>query len=532
MVELVVRRDRELRRPGQRVPEADRLRADAERRQGAIDLLLPRVLRLVRADVERERAAPRLEVEVRADRRERRLRHDRRQALQLRALRVVHVGAERRALRERLVVPPAQRVVAPPVAVGLVPARELAAQEAVGPLVLQLAVVAHEPGIEVRLPRAAAPVEPHGRVGVLVDGEVPAEVLDRPAIARTVADELRDAEARREQPAPPPLAHVLEDEGQPRHRDVADVEHRRARDHDAAAHHLHAARLEVVVRHREVAARDLAGVAVEAHRVVRAPRAVDGRALGAHVPPLAALDGGRDVRHDAAPRREVVADLPLGDHVLAVRRVAQDDDLPGVAAHDEEVRGVVEDDARADGDRLPLLHRGRRAGELDRLRVGVEGGGRALVARDRVAGAREQRRQHRVGRRPLHELRLRRDAVGARGGVGGERVAARAQGERVAARAARAVERSLPGERAPLADPRRRRRRGARPRRARAVGDGDRRLARRAGGRLRGGGERDAGEQRGERRECARRHGATPDSSGSRSPRRRGCQSSSVSVVP
>ena len=65
----------------------------------------------------------------------------------------------------------------------------------------------------------------------------------------------------------PARPHIREEERQPHHRDVADVEHGRARDECVRARPLHFRELEVVVRDRVRAARQLAIQAVERRRL-------------------------------------------------------------------------------------------------------------------------------------------------------------------------------------------------------------------------------------------------------------------------
>ncbi len=307
----------------------------------------------------------------------------------------------------------------------LVARGDAAAHEPVEPVVRELPVVPPEAGVARVAAGAAPPVEPDRRVGVVAEGEVVAQVLHGAAVARAVAHQLRDAEARREEAAPPPGAHVLEDEGKPEHRHLADVEHRRPGDHDPPTHHLEVARLEVVVRLIEVAAGDGAVVAVKAGRALAVACPEDAGPVGAHVPGLAALHRGGHVPHRPLPRAHVVADPRRADVVLPLGRVAQGDEAVPAAAHLDLAGGVVVDDGVAHDHGLSLLDPRRVAGEDDAPRADDEGDLLTLVSRRREPLPPEERLEHRIGLRPLDERALRtvgRHRVGA-GGVTRDRVA-------------------------------------------------------------------------------------------------------------
>jgi hypothetical protein len=182
---------------------------------------------------------------------------------ELGALHPVDVGGDAAVLVERLLVPRRDAHVAPPVAEPLLEGGELPLQEAVEDAVARLAVDAEVPRVARALARAAAPVDPGLRVDVVVQVPVVARVLDGAPVGGAVAQQLGHAEARREEPAAPAAARIGEDEREPHHRHVADVEHRRPDDQDALRDHLDVARLEVVVRRRLVARRDGAVARVE-----------------------------------------------------------------------------------------------------------------------------------------------------------------------------------------------------------------------------------------------------------------------------
>src|SRR5437016_11491340 len=110
------------------------------------------------------------------------------------------------------------------------------------------------------------------RVHVIADREVVTEVLDVTAISGTIPEQLAHSEARRQNPAAPSGAYVLEDERQPHHRYVADVQHRRTRDHDVFCDHLDLVGPEVVIGNRVVAAGD--GTAADVERSLTTARGV------------------------------------------------------------------------------------------------------------------------------------------------------------------------------------------------------------------------------------------------------------------
>src|SRR6267378_493198 len=143
-----------------------------------------------------------------------------------------------RALGEILRMTPAQARVRRAVALIVTGKGELAVHEPVEPAVLHLTIDLHPTRIALRRPRSASPVESKLRVQVIVDREVVTEVLDVAAVGRAVAKQLTDAEARRENTAAATRAHVLENEGEPHDRHVADVQYRRPGDHDVLRDHF------------------------------------------------------------------------------------------------------------------------------------------------------------------------------------------------------------------------------------------------------------------------------------------------------
>ena len=161
--------------------------------------------------------------------------------------------------------------------------REVSGDEPVEPPVADLAVVPEVARIaELRLASGAPPIDERLRVEVVRQGEVVAEPFDVAPVRWAVAHDVAHADVRREDAAVPAAANVLEDERQPHHRDVADVQHRRPRD-DEVAGALDLLRLEVVVGDGVVARGDDAVADV----VVQIVRALEGVGDGDRGVPLA-----------------------------------------------------------------------------------------------------------------------------------------------------------------------------------------------------------------------------------------------------
>src|SRR4051812_11843260 len=158
--------------------------------------------------------------------------------------------------------------------------------EPVEPAILDLAVELHITGIAatVRRPRAASPVERDLRVHVIADREIVTDIVDLPAVGGTVAKQLTQTEARRQNPAAASGAHVLEDERQPQDRNVTDVQHRGPRHHQTLGDHLDLTGAEVVIGDRVVAAGNGAAPDVERRLLSPAGVADECRRLAVHEP--------------------------------------------------------------------------------------------------------------------------------------------------------------------------------------------------------------------------------------------------------
>jgi hypothetical protein len=189
--------------------------------------------------------------------------------------------------------------------------RETAAEEAVQPAIVELAVVAHVAAqfSEVGFACATAPVEGSLRIEEVGDGEVVAHAFDVAAIRRAVSNDVADADVRRDDSAPASAADVLEEKRQPHHGDVADVEHCWPRD-DERARSLDLVRLEVVVGDGVVAGGDgsvgevVVGVVGALDRILRRG---DGVSITSDVQRLTRLvDRRRQSATSEAFRREVV----------------------------------------------------------------------------------------------------------------------------------------------------------------------------------------------------------------------------------
>src|SRR5712671_3562139 len=183
------------------------------------------------------------------------------------------------------------------------------ADEAVEPPILELPVETYPARITGAWACSATPIESEFRIHVIADCEVIAEIVDLTTVGWTVAQQLADTESRREHAASSPRPHVLENERNPHHGDIADVKHGRTRDHDVLRDHLDLFCLEVVIGNRVVTARDRAVPGVES-RLLASRGVTDERSLLAtHEPRLSRLDRSADVGDDTAVQLDVVRHL-------------------------------------------------------------------------------------------------------------------------------------------------------------------------------------------------------------------------------
>src|SRR4029077_10397294 len=257
--EALVVREREPRGPGDRRADVHRRWREAHggerlRDEAAPDLLAPIATDVQRAPVElldeRQRRVQARGGEVRVD------------GVCLNdagVARVIDIRVEAGPRGEALLVLPAEADRAGGrVELRVSLEREAPVDEPVEPLVARLGPV--------REVAAGVPVTGQQEVYVVVDDEIVAEVREVPLVAPNRSYDVVEAEPRHEDPAPPSLADVLEDEWQPHDRDITDVEHGRTGYHHVLVEPLHLTGPEVVIRDRIVIGCDLAVRAVQAGR--------------------------------------------------------------------------------------------------------------------------------------------------------------------------------------------------------------------------------------------------------------------------
>src|SRR5205814_9174623 len=157
----------------------------------------------------------------------------------------------------------------------------------------------------------AAPIERELRIGVIAEREIVAEIFEMPPVGWAVAENFTEAKTRRKNSASSPRPHVLEDERQPHHGNVADVQHGGTRDHDVLRDHLDLFRLEMIIGNRVVAA-GYASI-LDVKRSLFPARSVGDKRGSTAVkdPLLSGLHRRADVRHAAATRFDVVLQLAV-----------------------------------------------------------------------------------------------------------------------------------------------------------------------------------------------------------------------------
>ena len=379
----------EVRRPLQPRREIERPRAERDLWQALVDLraagmLFPRSpqLQLRGADLVAV-------IERRSDVRQRRVGVEGVLTLERCARHVVHVGRKATVARERLAVAPRQRKVRLAVPLPRIGRRQITGQEAVEPIVAPFSTVLHPSRVTLCRTRAAAPVEPGRRVHVVIDRKEVPDVLDVAAVRWIGADEIRDAKTRRQDAAVPPRTHVGEHERQPHYRDVLDVQDCRSCHECVRARTLHLVELEVVIRNRVGAARELTTKAIEG-------RAFSGRGiaqdrlpfLGADLPDGPRVRGEPRVTDRSGPFVETILKSPTADDVrLTAPGIVHDD---GLSDRRRDFRALIEEHARVGvhGLGVTTLHDrplARGTEDLEQIILGVEGDTIALVARDGVA---------------------------------------------------------------------------------------------------------------------------------------------------
>src|ERR1041385_8115049 len=109
----------------------------------------------------------------------------------------------------------------------------------------------------------AVPVELDLRVEVVVRRPVVSDVGDLPVVGGGRPHDVAEPELGDQDSRMPALLRVLEEERNPRHRHVADVEDRRAGDQHGLGDPLHLPGREVIVRYRQIAAGELRRSAVQ-----------------------------------------------------------------------------------------------------------------------------------------------------------------------------------------------------------------------------------------------------------------------------
>ena len=356
---------------------------------------------------------------MRANRRERRVRIEGVLPLKSGARDVVHVRRESPIAREGLLVSPRDGEIRSPVPLPCIGRCDVSVQKSIEPVIPPFAVELCPSGIALDGSGAAPPVEPRRRIHVVVDHPEVANVLDVAAVRWIVPNDVGHTEARREYAAMPPRSHVGEHERQPHHRDVFDVQNRRARDERVAARALDFVELEPVVGDGIGATRQLAAEAVERRPASRRGVAKNRLPLpGTDLPELAGVRGEPGVGDGRRAIVEAVHQTSAADEIRLAAVCVVDDD---VAARLSDLCILVEIDPGVGNDRLRVSTLNDRAlqvagDDLKELMFGVECDACPLVSRDRVALSVQQRLRHRIGRRQSKARRI--------CAIGGRRIAA------------------------------------------------------------------------------------------------------------
>ena len=304
--------DREPWRPGHVLADIDRLGADGQRGELGRDTLVRQVLPPIAADRHRSPAVPLGEVRRADDLLGRGQRVDGVAALDETAAGVVEAQIERGGEIEVLPVIPADVGGPAPAALEGAAVSDGPAEKAIEDPVLAGGAVLDVP--------VGVPVELGGRIEIVVGGPVVADVGDLTVVPGILPDDVVEPEARDQDPRAAPGARILEDERQPQHRHVPDVEGGRPRHHHGLRDPLDLARREVIVRGRQIAAGDLALGSVQPGGTGVLGQVAPEEPVGA-----ALLEAGQRVGHDPPPDAGVVADAAeSGEHRLPVeqRRVA------------------------------------------------------------------------------------------------------------------------------------------------------------------------------------------------------------------